>query len=109
MNEQTPPPQLTVSITWLGMLNYLGSILTAGWMLYLIYRNSGTIYTVLALLVSGVVLRFGASPLFAIAASVLYFHFDAGGLWLPLLAYLLAGLAFRNDLLNYRASQQANP
>lgn len=107
MNEQTPPPQLTVRITWLGILNYLGAILTTGWMLYLIYRSSGTMYAVLALFIFGLILRFGASPLLVIAASVVYFHFGAGGMWLPLIAYVAAGLAFQNDLQQYRASQSA--
>lgn len=106
--ENQAPPQLTVSLSWLGILNYLGAILTAGWTLYLIYRDTGVLYTVLSALVLGFVLRFGASPLFALAASVLYFHFGAGGLWLPLLAYITAGLAFRNDLQTYRARQAAN-
>jgi len=106
--ENKAPQQLTIRITWLGILNYLGAILTACWTIYLIYRDAGVLYAVLSLLVLGFILRFGASPLFALAASVLYFHFDAGGLWLPLLAYVTAGLAFRNDLQAYRARQAAN-
>lgn len=106
-NNDTPP-KLTVTVTWLGILNYLGAILTGGWTLYLIYRNSGALYAVLGLLILGAILRFGASPLFALAASILYFHFGVGGLWLPLLSYLAAGLAFRNDLHAYRARQGAN-
>ena len=106
--ENEAPQQLTVRITWLGILNYLGAVLTAGWTIYLVYRDTGALYTLLSVLVFGFVLRFGASPLFALAASVLYFHFDAGGLWLPLLAYVTAGLAFRNDLQMYRARQAAN-
>lgn len=108
MNEHTPPPQLTVRITWLGIVNYLGAILTACWTLYLAYGSVGAMYTVLALFVFGFILRFGASPLFAIAASILYFHFDKGGLWLPLLSYVAAGLAFRSDLQIYRERQSAS-
>jgi len=108
MNENDKPAQLTVKISWLGILNYLGAILTAGWAIYLVYRSTSVLYAVLALLIFGAILRFGASPLFALAASILYFHFDAGGLWLPLLSYIAAGLAFRNDLQVYRARQAAN-
>jgi hypothetical protein len=108
MNANTPPPQLTVRISWLGIVNYLGALLTTGWMLYLVYAGAGAVYAVLGLLLSGLALRFGASPLFAIAASVLYFHFGAGGLWLPLLSYVASGLAFHNDLQAYRARQAAN-
>ncbi len=103
-----PATQLTVRISWLGILNYLGALLTTGWMLYLTYGQAGIAYTVLALLVCGVILRFGASPLFIIAASVLYFHFDAAGIWLPLVAYVAAGVAFSNDLRMYRARQASN-
>src|SRR5512135_1134918 len=101
----TPPQKLTVRISWLGILNYLGAILATGWMLYLLYNQAGVGYTVLALLVCGFVLRFGASPLLIISASVLYFHFDAAGFWLPLLAWLAAGAAFMNDLRAYRMRQ----
>lgn len=105
MNQ--PPAKLTVRVTWLGILNYLGAILATGWMLYLLYSQAGIAYTALALLVCGLVLRFGASPLLVISASVLYFHFDAAGFWLPLLAWLAAGAAFMNDLRAYRLRQSA--
>jgi hypothetical protein len=99
-----PSTQLNISISWLSIVNYLGALLTAGWTLYLIYTSAGITYAALALLVLGVLLKFGASPLFALCAGVLYFHFDAAGLWLPLGSWLLAGLAFRSDLKRYRAS-----
>jgi hypothetical protein len=99
------PPQLTIRISWFGMLNYLGALLTTGWLLYLIYGAAGAAYALLALLVLGAVLRFGASPLFALSASILYFRFDAAGLWLPLFSYAMAGVSFNNDLRRYRASQ----
>jgi hypothetical protein len=109
MNGNNNTPQkLTVEIAWLGLLNYLGAILSSGWILYLIYRDTNVLYAALGLLIFGFILRFGASPLFALAASILYFHFDTGGLWLPLLSYLTAGLAFRNDLKAYRARQASN-
>lgn len=97
------PTQLSVRISWLGMLNYLGALLATGWTLYLMYRTAGAPYTLLALLIFGVILRFGASPLFALTASILYFHFDVIGLWLPLFAYAVAAAAFLNDLRRYRA------
>ncbi len=106
MNQ--PPAKLTLRISWLGILNYLGAVLATGWMLYLLYNQAGIAYTVLALLVCGVILRFGASPLLIISASVLYFHFDAAGFWLPLLAWLAAGAAFLNDLHAYRMRQASS-
>lgn len=104
----TTPPRLTVRISWLGILNYLGAALATGWMLYLAYSQAGIAHTLLALLLCGVVLRFGASPLLVISASVLYFHFDAAGFWLPLIAWLAAGAAFLNDLHDYRMRQQSS-
>ncbi len=101
----TPPQKLTVRISWLGILNYLGAVLATGWMLYFLYSSAGMAYAVLALLVCGVVLRFGASPLLIISATVLYFHFDAAGFWLPLIAWLAAGAAFLSDLRAYRMRQ----
>ena len=83
----TPPAQLTIRITWLGIINYLGAILATGWMLYLLYVDNGLLYVLLALLLCAVVvLRIGASPILVIAAGVLHFHFAAAGIWLPLLA-----------------------
>ena len=107
MNDSTP--QLTIRISWFGMLNYLGALITTGWVLYLLYGAAGVMYTLLALLIFGLILRFGASPLFAISASILFFHFDVAGLWLPLLAYAIAGIAFYKDLQKYRARQTNNP
>ncbi len=101
------PAKLTVRITWLGALNYLGAILSTGWMLYLLYNQAGIGYTALAMLVCGLILRFGASPLLVISSGVLYFHFDAAGFWLPLLAWLAAGAAFLNDLRTYRMQQSS--
>ncbi len=101
-------PQLTIRVSWLGILNYLGALLTTVWAAYLIYGTQGTGYAALSLLVFAAILRFGASPLFALSASILYFHFDAAGLWLPLFSYALAGMAFHNDLRLYRARQASN-
>jgi len=100
-----PATQLTVRISWLGILNYLGAILATGWMLYLMYGTAGVAYTVLALLICGVILRFGASPLFVLAAGVLYFHFNAAGVWLPVISCIAAATAFYHDLRVYRAQQ----
>ncbi len=101
----TPPAQLTIRISWLGIVNYLGAVLTTGWALYLLYGSAGAVYTVLALLVAGFALRFGASPLLVVSAGILYFHFHAAGFWLPALCWLAAGAAFLNDLHAYRMRQ----
>ncbi len=101
------PSQLTIRISWFGILNYLGALLTAGWLLYRVYGAGGAGYALLGLLLLAAVLRFGASPLFALAATVLYFHFDAAGFWLPAVSYVMAGVAFSNDLRLYRARQSA--
>lgn len=104
-NMNPPATQLTIRISWLGIVNYLGAVLTTGWMLYLLYSSAGIVYALLALLASGVVLRFGASPLLVISAGILYFHFHAAGIWLPALCWLAAGAAFLNDLHDYRLRQ----
>ncbi len=101
-------PQLIIRISWIGMLNYLGALLATGWLLYLVYRADGAAYGALSVLLAAAVLRFGASPLLAMAASILYFHFDAAGLWLPAVSYALAGLALHSDLRHYRARQAAS-
>ncbi len=101
----TPRAQLTIRISWFGMVNYLGALLTAGWLVYRVYDAAGAAYAVLALLLLGAVLRFGASPLFALAASILYFRFGVAGLWLPLVAWVAAAMAFHSDLRVYRARQ----
>ncbi len=103
-----PSRQLTIRISWFGILNYLGALITSGWVLYLLYGAAGAMYTLLTLLIFGLILRFGASPLFAISASILFFHFDVAGLWLPLLSYVIAGIAFYKDLQRYRAQQADN-
>ncbi len=103
----TPPSQLMIRISWFGILNYLGALLTAGWLIYLIYGTAGAAYALLALLLFGAVLRFGASPAFALSASIVYFHFAVAGIWLPLLSYVMAAVSFNNDVRAYRARQAA--
>ena len=105
MTTPTPANQLNIRISWLAIVNYLGALLTTGWMLYLLDGSAGLVYALLALLVSGFILRFGASPLLVIAAGILYFHCQAAGLWLPALCWLAAGAAFLNALHDYRMRQ----
>lgn len=102
-------PQLTIRISWLSILNYLGALLTSGWLIYLTYSSSGITYAALAILILGALLRFGASPLFVLSAAMLHFHFDAMGLWLFFLSCLATGAAFFNDLRLYRAQQHSKP
>lgn len=104
----TPPAQLTIRISWLGILNYLGALLTTGWMLYLMYGATNIAYTLLALLVCAAILRFGASPLLIVSAGILYFHFHAAGVWLLLICGLAAGAAFLSDLHAYRVRQSSS-
>jgi hypothetical protein len=103
-----PLPQLTIRVTWLGLVNYLGAVLASGWMLYLLYASAGLLYTLLALLVGGgIFFGLGPSALLVISAGVLYFHFHAAGIWLPLICWLAAGAAFMNDLREYRMRQSS--
>ena len=86
-------------------MNYAGALLTTGWTIYLIYGSAGIAYAALSLLIFGAILRFGASPLFVLSSCVLYFHFDAFGIWILLLSCVAAAAAFYSDLKRYRMHQ----
>lgn len=82
---------------WLAATNKLGAVVTAIWLLWVVFDAGG----LLRMLLSGLFLIFllwpGPALLFAVAASVLCFHYSAVGLWLPLLSYCSAVSALVMD------------
>ena len=51
------------------------------WLLYRVFADRGFLLAFVAFLALSFVYKFGVSPMFAVAASVLYFYFKAVGLW----------------------------
>lgn len=85
-------------VTWARGMTLVGACVCSFWTIYRVFEASGfwpSVYTFIAL---SVVYKFGISPMFAISASALCFHFNAVGVWLPTLSYFLAAVLLYVDL-----------
>ena len=96
----------TQKFWWVAAINFLGAALSTTWVLYLVYDAAGFWRSVLAAIPLGLILRFaGSAPLFAVAASLLCFHYSVVGLWLPLLSYCSGGIGL---FLHLRTNRQVD-
>ncbi len=88
---------------WLAALNSLGALMSVAWLLYLVFEAAGFWRMVFAGILLSFLLWPGPALLFAVAASILCFHYSVVGLWLPIFSYCSAGIALVLDLrLAYR-------
>lgn len=62
-------------------------------------RAGGFLPVFFALVILCFVYKFGVSPMFALTASALCFHFNAVGLWLLVTYYIVAAVLMYVDLL----------
>lgn len=82
--DQSPFLQLISGIV--GM----GATVTSFWLIYLFFSEVGVIAGIVSIFCCATVFRLGPAPLFAVAASVLSFYFNAVGIWLPIVSYVIA-------------------
>ena len=61
-------------------------------------RARGFVWAFIAFVGLSFIYKFGASPMFAVAASVLSFYFNAVGVWLPVTSYVVAAPLLYVDL-----------
>ena len=74
------------------LIVYVGGPLTALFVLLLTYTSPNTTVwiSVIILLSLFVGFKLGPSPFFLVNCSWIYFRFDKIGMWLPIIAYLMA-------------------
>ena len=88
---------------WLAAINSLGALMSSAWLLYLVFDAAGFWRMVLAGFIQSIFLWPGPALLFAVSASILCFHYSVVGLWLPILSYCSAGIAF---IFDYRIARR---
>jgi len=76
------------------MCTLIGAFLSAFMMIFLVYQAEGILVALLFLPLLALVYIPGPAPTFAIVASILYFHFNILGLWLPVISYAFAVVSF---------------
>jgi hypothetical protein len=74
------------------LLTSLAAGVVAVWAVLLTYRGRGLISVAGLVAVLAVVTRLGASPVLAVAASVICFRFHAVGWWAPAASYLIGAV-----------------
>lgn len=91
---------------WARAVTLIGGITCSFWLIYRVFAAGGFLLAFLAFIALSFVFKFGLSPMFAVAASVLCFYFNAVGLWLPVLSYIVAAVLlyvdFKRDSLRRR-------
>ena len=79
--------ELQNRIGWLRALTMLGASVSSFWFIYRVFASNGFLLAFLAFFALAFIYKFGASPMFAVAASFLHFKYAAVGIWLPLISY----------------------
>ncbi len=88
------------------LLTAIGAPLTSFWLLYVVYQSAGLLAACIGFIGLCIVYKFGLSPMWALAASVLAFKYGSVGVWLPVVSYIAAAMLlyvdFRMDSLKRR-------
>jgi hypothetical protein len=71
-------------ISWVRVVTQFGALGCSFWLIYRVFAARGFLLAFFAFLGLSLVYKFGVSPMFAVAASILSFHFGAVGAWLPI-------------------------
>src|SRR5947209_20416738 len=85
-------------LSWTRILTQIGGTVCSFWLIYRVFTVHGFLPAFLAFLGLSIVYKFGVSPMFAVAASVLCFRYNAVGIWLPIISYFLAVVLLYIDL-----------
>lgn len=96
-------------ISWVRAVTLFGGIGCSFWLIYCVFTAHGFLVAFMTFLGLSFVYKFGVAPMFAVAASVLCFGFNAVGLWLPVASYAFAAVLLYVDLKrdNLRATTRA--
>jgi hypothetical protein len=85
-------------VSWARVLTLIGAVVCSFWLVYRVFSAHGVLAAFLAFILLSIVYKFGASPMFAVAASILCFHFKVVGLWLPVTSYVIGAILLYADM-----------
>jgi hypothetical protein len=94
-------------IPTLFMINSLGALVTAIWVIIATYQARGFFLSVVIFFMLSYCFKFGASPLFMVASSILCFYMHLIGAWLPVTAYVVGLVSLVIAFALERESRQA--
>ena len=93
--EQAPDAQqLAARFAWLCPASTISAAVTSLSLVYQVFKETGFAVAFFAVVLVSIFYRFGPAPIFAIASSILCFYFHSVDIWLPILAYIVAGISF---------------
>jgi len=92
------------------LIVYVGGPLTALFVFLLTYTSPNTTIFISVIILLSLVIGFklGPSPFFLVNCSWIYFRFDKFGMWLPIIAYLMALTIFGLQLAANRILTPSN-
>jgi hypothetical protein len=94
---------------WLGYSISVAAAVTSFWMIYCAYKERGLFAALIAFFFLSLCYGAGPALMFAVASSVLCFHFYVVGVWLPIVSYVAGGFLLFVALRFRRVQKLANP
>ena len=91
------------------LLTAVGGPVTSFWLLYVAYRTSGFLSAFGWFIGLSIAYKFGASPMWALAATILAFKYGAVGVWLPVAAYVAAAVLLYVDARVNNLKRRVDP
>jgi hypothetical protein len=88
------------------MINSLGALATAIWLIVASYQERGFFLSVVMFFALSFCYKFGASPLFMVASSILCFSMHLIGAWLPTTAFFVGIVSLVIAIALARSSRQ---
>jgi hypothetical protein len=101
--------KLEIPVSLARFLTSIGASVCSFWLIYRVFAAHGFLLALLAFVGLGFLFKFGLSPMFAVAASFLCFHFNAVGSWLPITSYALAASTLYLDLVFENLRRRVDP
>jgi hypothetical protein len=91
------------------LLTAVGAPLTSFWLVYVVYRSAGFLTAFVWFIGLGIAYKFGPSPMWALAASVLAFWYEIVGVWFPIVSYVAAAILLYVDIRMHNLKRRVDP
>ena len=101
--------KLEIPVSLARFLTGIGASVCSFWLIYCVFAAHGFLIAFFAFIGLSFVFKFGLSPMFAVASSVLCFHFNAVGNWLPITSYVLGAITLYLDLIFDNLRRRVDP